>query len=178
MYGADGAGCLWLIVCLKYVFRRSAFSSSDSALVVSSIRVSIGADVCFWVILSELILLNNLCSYSFLVVRIICVVSLRYFLSCSQLSWLFESLVLWCNLLRFLICCLTSLFIQGTSPGRMLTFLFGMLSEAAFKIELAIVSAVASTFGLFSMNDQSLILVYDYILHSHLCHISIFCAGS
>ena len=32
---------------LKYVFRRSAVSSSDSALVVSSIRVSIGADVCF-----------------------------------------------------------------------------------------------------------------------------------
>ena len=76
------------------------------------------------------------------------------------------------------MCCLTSLFIQGTSPGRILTFVFGMLSEAAFKIELAIVSAVASTFGLFSMNDQSLILVYHYILHSHLCHISIFCAGS
>ena len=29
---------------LKYVIRRSAFSSSNSALVVPSIRVSIGAD--------------------------------------------------------------------------------------------------------------------------------------
>jgi len=32
---------------LKYVFRRSAVSSSDSALVVSSIRVRIGADFYF-----------------------------------------------------------------------------------------------------------------------------------
>ena len=32
---------------------------------------------------------------------------------------------------------------------------FGMRSEAAFKIELTIVSAVASRFELFSMNDQS-----------------------
>ena len=127
------SGCCWvsMVDCLlKYVFRRSAFSSSDSALVVSSIRVSIGADFYFWVsclaslnhalvvILSELILLINICSYSFLVFRIICVIS---FLNCSQLSWLFESLGFWCNLLCFLICCLTSFFIQGTSPGRMLT---------------------------------------------------------
>ena len=32
---------------LRYVFRRSALSSSDSALVVSSIRVGIDAGFCF-----------------------------------------------------------------------------------------------------------------------------------
>ena len=87
MLGRPGSSTIFLKE--KYVFRRSAFSSSDSALVVSSIRVSIGADVCFGVsclasinhalvvILSELILLINLCSFSFLVFRIIFVVSLR-----------------------------------------------------------------------------------------------------
>jgi len=56
---------------LTYVFRRSAVYSSDFASVVPSIRVGIGADVCFLVIclaslnhvlvviLSELILLIN-----------------------------------------------------------------------------------------------------------------------
>ena len=50
------------------------------------------------------------------------------------------------NLLRFLILFFDSLFIQGTSPGRIVTYLFGMLSEAACKIELAIVSVVTSRF--------------------------------
>ena len=50
------------------------------------------------------------------------------------------------NLLRFLILFFDSLFIQGTSPGRIVTYVFGMLSEAACNIELAIVSVVTSRF--------------------------------
>ena len=46
-FSSVASGCYWvsMVDCLlKYVFRRSAFSSSESALVVSSIRVSIGAE--------------------------------------------------------------------------------------------------------------------------------------
>ena len=79
-FSSVGSGGCWvyMVDCLlKYVFRRSAFSSSDFALVVSSIRVGIGSAFCFGVsclaslnhalvvILSELIFLLIYTRYPF-----------------------------------------------------------------------------------------------------------------